>query len=101
MGGVILAKGLYTNSELIDTIIVDLNNLLKLAVDGRFIQACSIVTMMSQRLVNLKKTIDDDLNNRNKTIEILKNQLRECGVDVKEIPAEKLIESAGADNGSN
>lgn len=68
-------KGLYTNSELVDTLIVDLNNVLKELVSGQYIQACCYVTQMSQKLVNLRKTIDKDLQNKDRIIEELKSAL--------------------------
>ena len=85
-----MAKGIYTNSELVDTIIVDLNNVLKEAVNGQFINACRIVTMMSQKLVNLKTTIDNDLKSRDQLIADLKNELRAAGREVIEVPEEEL-----------
>lgn len=92
-------KGLYTNSELVDSIIVDLNNLIKLAVDGQFIQCCTQVTMMSQKLVNLRKTIDNDLASRDKTIEELKAALRGAGLEVVDIPANEM--KGAKDNGGH
>jgi uncharacterized protein YoxC len=99
-----VSKGLYTNSELIETLIVDLNNILRDAINGQFVHACSIITQMSQKLLNLRKTIDDDLKNRNETIEQLKAQLRECGVDVVDMSPEEFTnttEKGGGNDGSN
>lgn len=99
-----MANGVYTNTELIETIIVDLNNLPKMLFDGQYIQFCTIVSQMGQKLINLRKTIDTDLKNREATIETLKQQLRATDCGVKEMTMEeyaKLQEKEGAENGSN
>lgn len=80
-----MANGLYTNTELMDSVIVDLNNTLKDIFSGQYIQACCHVTQMSQKLVNLRNTIDNDLKNREETIERLKQVLRDSGVEVRDI----------------
>ena len=90
-----MANGLYTNSELVDSIILDLNNLPKELIDGQFIQACSLITQMSQKLINLRKTIDSDLKSRDKTIENLKAEIRNLGGEVIDVKGEVL------ENGSN
>lgn len=87
-----MANGLLTNKELVDTIIVDLNNLLKEAMSGQYIRMCSYVTQISQKLANLRTTIDSDLKSRDDHIEDLKNQLK--------FMTEKN-KNGGADNGEN
>ena len=96
-----MANGLYTNSELVDTIIVDLNNLLKLQINGQFVGACNVVTQMTQKLLNLKTGIDNDLKSKDKVIEALKNELRAAGQEVVDIPAEELMKAIeeGKENG--
>ena len=100
-----MGKGTYTNSELIDTIIVDLNNMIKEALSGQHVQICYIVTAMTQKLMNLKKGIDADLASKDKVIEQLKEQLRNLGQDIEDLSAEefvkKYVEKDGAENGSN
>lgn len=86
-----MANGLYTNSELVDTIIDDLNTFLMFQASGKHVQACAIVTGMAQKLVNLRTTIDNDLKNRDQTIEMLKERLRDCGQEVIEVPAEQYV----------
>jgi len=90
-----MAKGLYTNSELVDSIILDLNNLPKELIDGQFIQGCSLIAQMSQKLINLRQTIDSDLKSRDKTIESLKAEIRNLGGEVIDVKSEVL------ENGSN
>lgn len=79
-----MAKGLYTNSELIGTILDDLNTVLKIAMTGQPLQACAVLTGTAQKLINLQKTINDDLNNRDETIKSLKDELRKHGVEIVE-----------------
>jgi hypothetical protein len=85
-----MANGLYNNTELMDSVIVDLNNTLKELFSGQYIQACCHVTQMSQKLVNLRNTIGNDLKNREATIETLKRQLREMDCEVVDVPVKQL-----------
>lgn len=87
-----MAKDLMTNSELISSIIVDLNSLPKCLIDGQFIQFCNIVTSMGQKLVNLRNTIDNDLRNREKTIETLKEELRAVGHEVTDMTPQQFVD---------
>lgn len=87
-----MAKDLMTNSELISSIIVDLNSLPKCLIDGQFIQFCNIVTSMGQKLVNLRNTIDNDLKNREKTIETLKEELRAVGHEVTDMTPQQFVD---------
>jgi hypothetical protein len=100
--GVYMANGLFTNEELIDSLIVDLNSIPKLLIDGQGILFCSIVSSMGQKLVNLKKGIKDDLENKNKVIEELKRALKETDVGCVDMtPEEYLKEKDGAENGGH
>ena len=103
MGCAKMANGLYTNSELVDTIIVDLNKLIAEVVNGQFIQACGIVTQISQRLLNLRTNIDADLKSKDEVIEDLKAAIRsydheKIGLN-PEPPVAKSNEKEGANNG--
>lgn len=99
-----MANGIYTNAELVDTIISDMNNLLRVTLDGQYVQACAVVTHITQRLLNLRDGIKADLANKDKTIEELKQALRNAGNAVEDIPPEKLIEEqsgkAGVEGGT-
>ena len=99
-----MANGLYTNSELMDSIIIDLNNSIKDVISGQYIHACVMVSGISQKLVNLRKTIDDDLKSKDKKIEDLKLALREAGHEVIEVSEEQLAsteEKEGGGSGGN
>lgn len=86
-----MAKGMYTNTELVETIIVDLNNLPAKLISGQFIQFCSLVTQMSQKLMNLRDGITADLAGKDRVIEDLKNRLRNVGETVEDITPEEYI----------
>lgn len=90
---------MLTNEELVDTLLSDLNSLLKNAVSGQYIQACVIVTGMSQKLLNLKGGIKKDIDSKNRIIESLKGQLRELGAEVTDMSIEEFMKKDGVDNG--
>jgi hypothetical protein len=91
-----MANGIYTNAELVDTIISDMNNLLRTACEGQYVQACAVVTQIAQKLINLREGIKSDIENKDKTIEELKQALRNAGNIVEDItPEEFLAEQSG------
>ena len=95
-----MQKGLYNSEELIDTIIVDMNNMIKEALSGQYVQICYIVTGMTQKLMNLKKGIDADLASKDKVIEQLKDQLRAAGAEVEDMAPEEFIKKYGKKDGA-
>ena len=94
-----MANGIYTNEELADTLISDLNSLVKNVVGGQYIQACIIVTGMSQKMLNLKEGIRNDLDSKNKIIESLKEQLRQAGAEVDDMSIEEFMKKGGGNDG--
>ena len=83
-------KGLFDNEGLCDTIKQDLNNLIRLAMNGQYILACSLVASIAVRLENLKKGIKSDSDSQKEKIEELKRQIDSL-----------LKEKDGGNNGSN
>lgn len=81
----------YTNEELIDTLIVDCNEAVKAVASGQMIQWCRTMYEMVVKLMNLKKGIRADLENREATITELMTQLRQAGVDVQTVDVSELI----------
>ena len=81
---------MYTNSELIGSILTDLNEMMKYQAAGQFIQATTVFVGIVQKLVQLRQHIDDDLKNRDETIQSLKDELRACGREVVDIPANEF-----------
>ena len=94
-----MANGLYSNSEIVDSLIADLNTVIKETASGQYLQACCYITGMVQKLTNLRRTIDNDLKNRDETIEQLKRELRSAGREIVDVTPEKLIKKDGAENG--
>ena len=92
-----MAKDIMTNTELIESLIVDLNSLPKKLIDGQFIQFCSTIYQMGQKLINLRNTIDNDIKNRNQTIETLKEELRNAGHGVEDMTPQEFIDSISKD----
>lgn len=100
-----MGKGVFSNTELIDTLINDLNTLVKNVASGQYIQFCLIVTQMTQKLVNLKTGVESDIDNKNKVIESLKETIRNMGEGVTDVSISEYVEKhmpkAGAEDGSN
>ena len=82
-------KGLFDNQGLCDSLIGDLNNLMKAIVSGQYIQFCAIVSGMGQKIVNLKKGIQSDLDSMSEKVEELKRMndslLKKDGADYGKI----------------
>ncbi|MBQ1792716.1 MAG: hypothetical protein II008_21275 [Oscillospiraceae bacterium] len=83
-------NGIYSHAELIDGILTDLNSLMKFHMIGEHVMACAIMTGISQKLMKLKEGVANDLKNRENTIEQLKEELRACGREVIDIPANEF-----------
>lgn len=71
--------GLWDNEGLVDTLIVDLNRLPKLLMDGQYIAACNTVATMGQRLQNLKEGIKNDSEAKQAQIDELGKLNEEMG----------------------
>lgn len=94
-----MANGIYTNSELLDSIFVDINSAIKEVISGQYINACTIVTSMAQKLANLRNTLNNDLKNRDEIIEQLKQELRDAGRGVEDMPPKDFVRViAGKEN---
>jgi hypothetical protein len=97
-----MGKGLYTNSELVDTLLQDLNLLPRHLIDNQFVAFCNTVGRMGQKLANLRKSIDEELKHKDEQIEDLKRCLAAAGIETHEIPAseiEFIKEKDGAGDG--
>lgn len=84
--------GLYDNEGLIDTLISDCNSAVKACVSGQYIAFCNTMVQMVQKLANLKNGIQRDLQSRDQTIEDLKNQLRDVGVEIVDMDPQDVME---------
>ena len=90
-------NGLFTNEELVDTIINDLNDVIKTAISGNYILSASYITQISQKLINLKKGIADDMTHKNKTIEDLKQQLKLYNPELADVTPEQFLDDLKKD----
>lgn len=79
-----------TNSEMIDSMIVDCNEAVKAIASGQMIQWCRIMYEMVLKLSNLKNGIRAELQNRDENIAMLKNMLKDAGIEFQEIDLKDL-----------
>ena len=78
--------GLYDNLGLIDTMLVDCNEIPKAIAQGNYFRFCNLIVQMAQRLTNLKEGVQNDLANRDETIAKLKKTIDQCeGVEVQDV----------------
>ncbi len=90
-------KGLLDNDGLCDSLILDLNNLIKLILNGQYIQFSATVAGMAQKLVNLKKGVKDDLDAMKEKVEELKRMNDSLVEQMTGLPVDK----DGDENGEN
>jgi predicted DNA-binding protein YlxM (UPF0122 family) len=95
-----MVKGLYTNEELVDSLILDLNNLPKELINGQFIQFCTLIEQMGQKLALLRKGIPTDIESKNKIIEELKQQLRDMGQEIVEMTPDEFVQKLDKKDGA-
>ena len=81
---------MLTNEQLIDSLIVDCNNAVKELTNGQHLAWCATMANMVQKLASLRKTISNDLRNREEIIKQLKNELRDCGRTVCDVAPDDL-----------
>ena len=79
-------NGLYDNEGLIDTIIVDLNDILKNMAAGQYIRICNIVVGMTQKLTNLKKNMKEELACKDQQVADLFNLNKELERQLNGLP---------------
>ena len=93
-----MANGLYSNEELIESLILDCNNAVNAVIGNNGIQWCKIMLDMVVKLTNLKNGIVNDMKNREETITMLTQRLKDAGMEVQTVDINEL----GADqNGCN
>ena len=69
--------GLFDGEGLCDTLIVDMNDLVKLTVSGQYVAFCNRVVTIVQKLANLKRGIRADLDSKDEIINDLKRYIAE------------------------
>lgn len=95
-----MENGTYTNSELVSSLIVDLNNMIKNFISGQYLAACGIANSMGQKLFNLRSGIESDLRAKDNVIEQLKAQLREAGMKIEDMSAQEFVQRLQEKNDS-
>jgi flagellar capping protein FliD len=70
-------RGLLDNEGLCDSLIENLNNLLKNMAAGQYIRVCSITMEMVQKLTNLKKNIHTEQQSMERNIQELQERYNE------------------------
>lgn len=80
------------NQQLIDSMILDCNNAVGAIAQGQYILFCRLMYEMVQKLGNLKKGVAVELKNREEIIAGLKDQLRNAGMQIEDVPVEELVE---------
>ena len=90
-------NGLLDNEGMCDSLVIDLNGLVKMLISGQFIQFCAKIPEMVVKLNNLKKGIKADIESKDKIIEELK-KINDALMEEKTgLPVDK----EGVENGSN
>lgn len=82
-------KGLMDSEGLCDSLLSDLNNIPKILMTGQYIQFCVLVTGMSQKLINLKKGITNDMQSMKDKVEELKRTNDDLMEQITGLPVEK------------
>ena len=66
---------MYTNTELIDSLLIDLNDAVRALLSGQYIAAAGTVSQMAQKLMNLRAGVESDIKSRDQCIEDLRRQI--------------------------
>lgn len=90
-------NGLMDNEGMCDSLVSDLNSMVKILINGQYIQFCAKVPEMTIKLANLKKGIKEELESKNKIIDELK-QINDSLIEEKTgFP----VERDGGNNGDD
>ena len=90
-------KGLMDNEGLCDSLINDLNNLIKQLMSGQYVVGCTVVTEMAQKLINLQKGIHNDMQSMKDKLEEMKHINDDLMQQISGLP----VERNGDENGKN
>ncbi len=70
-------KGLMDNEGMIDSLIVNVNDLTKLLTSGQYVGYCNLIVSIVQKLATLKKGVMGEIRNRDEQIADLKRNIEE------------------------
>lgn len=74
-------NGLFDSVGLIDSLLVDCNELPGALFNGRYVQFCSRLVQMVQKLSRLRDGVKSDIDSLQKQVEMLNEQNKEKGVE--------------------
>lgn len=86
-----MANGLFSNEELIDSMIVDCNKAVSAIAGGNGIVWCRIMVDLVTRLANLKEGIRNELKNRDETINMLTDRLQNTDMAVQSVDISEIL----------
>lgn len=89
-------KGLFDSQGLIDTLIVDCNNLLKHLLGGQYIQFCNTIIGMVQKLGQLRDGVAADMAAKDKAIREMQDLNDKLAAEVYGIPVNREEDDAPA-----
>jgi hypothetical protein len=87
--------GLFDNEGLCDSLILDCNNSVKALASGNYVQFCSVIVQMVQKISNLKNGIKADTDALKSNIVELKRMSDSLAEQITGLPVEKDGESNG------
>ena len=67
--------------EMLDSLILECNNAVKNAMTGNLIAWCNTMVEITRSIENLRWQINNELDQKNQKIEVLKQQLKELEKD--------------------
>ena len=86
--------GLYDSQGLIDTLIVDCNELGRFMVSGQYVGFCAKLVEMVQKLSRLKNGVASDLKSKDEIIADLKRHNNDLAEIAYGVPADRGNENA-------
>ena len=86
--------GLYDSVGLIDTLIVDCNDVARTLTTGNYVSFCSKIVEMVQKLSKLRNGVQADLKSKDEIIKDLKRLNNDLAEKVYGVPADRENENA-------
>lgn len=86
--------GLYDSVGLIDSLIIDCNDTVRILFTGNYVGFCSKIVEMVQKLSKLKDGISSDLKSKDEIIKDLKRLNNDLAEKAYNVPADRENENA-------
>ena len=81
--------GLLDNLGMIDSIIVDCNNLVQILVSGKYVSFCAKIVEVVQKLSKLRGGVGNDIKAKDETIRELRKLNNDLSESVYGVPADR------------